>query len=278
MRAILPALEADAALYRNYIYAEDPPLPLPVRAYGGADDPNVRREHLEGWAEQTTASFAVRVFPGGHFYLNTAREPFLQALEEWTCDADPRRSPHLARAPQSRQVPPPTAEEMERAARFATPVLRRRYLRAHAALRAILGSVTDCPLEFALHEKGKPYLASAPEVRFNLAHSHEMALVAVTRDVEVGVDIEQIRQTAGIRGDRAALLSPRPPRAFRRARFLPPLDAFRSAAKGAWRGTLRRGRHAARRMEHHRTRCRPPLRRCHCGRRRVTLSDTPRSP
>ncbi len=82
MRAILPALEADAALYRNYIYAEDPPLAVPIRAYGGADDPNVRREHLEGWAEQTTESFAVRVFPGGHFYLNTAREPFLQALED----------------------------------------------------------------------------------------------------------------------------------------------------------------------------------------------------
>ncbi len=82
MRAILPALEADAALYRNYIYAEDPPLAVPIRAYGGADDPNVRREHLEGWAEQTTGSFAVRVFPGGHFFLNTAREPFLQALEE----------------------------------------------------------------------------------------------------------------------------------------------------------------------------------------------------
>ncbi|MCX6626109.1 MAG: thioesterase domain-containing protein, partial [Candidatus Solibacter sp.] len=82
MRAILPTLEADAALYRNYIYAEEAPLPLPVRAYGGADDPNVRREHLDGWAEQTTASFALRVFPGGHFYLATAREPLVQALEK----------------------------------------------------------------------------------------------------------------------------------------------------------------------------------------------------
>jgi surfactin synthase thioesterase subunit/glycosyltransferase involved in cell wall biosynthesis len=81
MRAILPALEADAALYRNYIYAEGPPLSIPVRAYGGADDPNVRREHLDGWREQTTASFAVRVFPGGHFYTTTAREAFLEALE-----------------------------------------------------------------------------------------------------------------------------------------------------------------------------------------------------
>ena len=88
---------------------------------------------------------------------------------------------------------PPTAAEEERAARFATPALRRRYLRAHAAVRAILGSVTSAPLEFAFHEKGKPYLASAPEVRFNLAHSREMALVAVALDVEVGVDIERVR-------------------------------------------------------------------------------------
>jgi surfactin synthase thioesterase subunit len=81
LRAILPALEADAGLYRNYIYTEDHPLPVPLRAYGGADDPNIRREHLEGWGEQTTESFAVRVFPGGHFYLTSARELFLQALE-----------------------------------------------------------------------------------------------------------------------------------------------------------------------------------------------------
>jgi 4'-phosphopantetheinyl transferase len=90
-------------------------------------------------------------------------------------------------------VLPATAEETQRAARFATPALARRYLHAHAALRAILGSVTAAPLEFAVHEKGKPYLSSAPEIRFNLSHSQEMALVAVARDVEVGVDIERIR-------------------------------------------------------------------------------------
>jgi medium-chain acyl-[acyl-carrier-protein] hydrolase len=81
MRAILPAMEADATLYRHYVYAEDAPLSIPLRAYGGADDANVRREHLEAWAEQTTASFSVRVFPGGHFYLTAAREAWVQALE-----------------------------------------------------------------------------------------------------------------------------------------------------------------------------------------------------
>jgi 4'-phosphopantetheinyl transferase len=94
------------------------------------------------------------------------------------------------------EAPPPTAAEAAHAARLATPQLRRRYLRAHAALRDILGSVTAAPLDFALREKGKPYLASAPEIRFNLAHSREVALVAVALDVEVGVDIERVRPLA----------------------------------------------------------------------------------
>jgi 4'-phosphopantetheinyl transferase len=101
---------------------------------------------------------------------------------------------HVWRASLARgKASPVTAEEALRAARFATPTLRRRYLRAHAALRTILSSVTNVPLEFGLHEQGKPYLASAPEIRFNLAHSRGTALVALARDVEVGVDIERIR-------------------------------------------------------------------------------------
>jgi len=88
---------------------------------------------------------------------------------------------------------PPTAEEEQRAARFAKLTLRRRYLRSHAALREILGRFTVAPLEFAVHEKGKPYLPRAPRIRFNFSHSRDMALVAVARDMEVGVDIERVR-------------------------------------------------------------------------------------
>ena len=80
MRMILPALRADAAIYRSYIYAEEPPLDCPIRAYGGTQDPNVRREHLEAWSQQTTASFGLRLFPGGYFFLQTGRQAFLDAL------------------------------------------------------------------------------------------------------------------------------------------------------------------------------------------------------
>jgi 4'-phosphopantetheinyl transferase len=87
----------------------------------------------------------------------------------------------------------PTPEETERAVRFATPALRRRYLRAHTALRDILQRHTETPLEFALHERGKPYLVTDPTLHFNLTHSRDLALIAVTRACRVGIDVERQR-------------------------------------------------------------------------------------
>ncbi len=78
---LLPALKADATLYRNYVYSDEAPLPFPLRAYGGVEDDRITTEHLEAWGRQTTASFAVRRFPGGHFYFRHG-DAFLRALEE----------------------------------------------------------------------------------------------------------------------------------------------------------------------------------------------------
>jgi 4'-phosphopantetheinyl transferase len=88
---------------------------------------------------------------------------------------------------------PPTSAEAERAARFVTEPLRRRYLRSHAALRAILGTHTAAALDFAEGEHGKPWLPTAPQLKFNLSHSHDLALVAVVSDIEIGVDVERLR-------------------------------------------------------------------------------------
>ena len=81
LRLVLPALKADARLYRNYTYRPGEPLELPIYAYGGQSDPNVRPEHLERWGEETTGGFVLRSFPGGHFFIDSAREPFLTALK-----------------------------------------------------------------------------------------------------------------------------------------------------------------------------------------------------
>jgi medium-chain acyl-[acyl-carrier-protein] hydrolase len=66
---LMPALRADARLYRNWIYVPGRPLDIPIYAYGGADDPDVRPEHLTEWKRETTAGFVQREFPGGHSYL-----------------------------------------------------------------------------------------------------------------------------------------------------------------------------------------------------------------
>jgi surfactin synthase thioesterase subunit/glycosyltransferase involved in cell wall biosynthesis len=82
LAAFLPALRADTHLYRQYVYKPEPPLDLPIRAYGGTDDPNISLEHLESWSSETTKSFAVRRFPGSHFYMQACREELAAALSE----------------------------------------------------------------------------------------------------------------------------------------------------------------------------------------------------
>lgn len=75
----LPVLRADTRLYRNYQYVPAAPLDLPLFAYGGLDDEGVPHEHLLAWAEQTTSTFILHEFKGGHFYLQS-EESFLEVL------------------------------------------------------------------------------------------------------------------------------------------------------------------------------------------------------
>ena len=80
MRLILPALRVDANLYRKYVYQPGEPLSLPIHAYGGLSDRNIQREHLERWREQTVGEFSLRLFEGGHFYIQQAQAEFLAEL------------------------------------------------------------------------------------------------------------------------------------------------------------------------------------------------------
>jgi len=83
-------LEADAKLYRGYVYTEDAPLPCPIRVYSGADDPSLGREHLEPWARETTASFGLHLFPGGHFYFQSTQAEFRDSLNQDLKDTQKR--------------------------------------------------------------------------------------------------------------------------------------------------------------------------------------------
>lgn len=70
LRMILPAVRADYKAAETYEYRPWPPLTCPVLALVGDDDPKVDPDEAKAWREHTTASFDLRVFSGGHFYLN----------------------------------------------------------------------------------------------------------------------------------------------------------------------------------------------------------------
>ena len=80
MRLMLPTLRADCTVTETYTPTQEPPLDCPISAFGGLQDQMVSRDDLEGWRQQTTASFALRMFPGDHFFLQTAQPVLLQIL------------------------------------------------------------------------------------------------------------------------------------------------------------------------------------------------------
>jgi 4'-phosphopantetheinyl transferase len=89
-------------------------------------------------------------------------------------------------------------DEVQRADAFHFEKHRRRYIAARAAMRQILGIYTGIvskELVFSYGEKGKPELAGElkrSEIKFNLSHSQDIAVLAVTQNLTVGVDIEWI--------------------------------------------------------------------------------------
>jgi hypothetical protein len=96
-------------------------------------------------------------------------------------------------------------DEELRAARFRFDSDRSRWVRARTALRVILADYASLPpaeLQFVLGPHGKPALASGSEIEFSLSHAGSWAMVAVTRGIPVGIDIERIRDNV----DMAALL------------------------------------------------------------------------
>jgi medium-chain acyl-[acyl-carrier-protein] hydrolase len=81
--SVLPALAADAALFRRYSYQPAPPLAIPILALGGTTDPQVFAEHLSAWKEQTTNQFEMRQFEGGHFYYRDHESDLLACFRSF---------------------------------------------------------------------------------------------------------------------------------------------------------------------------------------------------
>jgi medium-chain acyl-[acyl-carrier-protein] hydrolase len=81
MEIILPLLRADIRVSQTYTCESRPSLTCPLTVYGGADDTHDDPASLEAWREHTAGPFEMRIFDGGHFFINTAQQHLLRALE-----------------------------------------------------------------------------------------------------------------------------------------------------------------------------------------------------
>jgi 4'-phosphopantetheinyl transferase len=91
-----------------------------------------------------------------------------------------------------------STDEQTRAARFRFERDQNRFIAGRSFLRTVLGRYLNqnpAEIKFNYTTRGKPALDSSPgtDLHFNLSHSHDFALLAVTKICPVGVDVEQIR-------------------------------------------------------------------------------------
>jgi len=91
------------------------------------------------------------------------------------------------------------ADERQRAARFHHQKDREHFIVARGLLRTLLGrylGLNPASLVFRYSAHGKPALAGAliEDVRFNLSHSHGLALFAFARGRDLGIDLEYVHR------------------------------------------------------------------------------------
>jgi 4'-phosphopantetheinyl transferase len=107
-------------------------------------------------------------------------------VDVWSCDLDHCGELELAHL---------SADERTRASGIAREPARTRWARARVILRELLASYLDeAPgeLELGVRAGGKPFLGRAGAPHFNLSHSGQLLLVAVSSTDPVGVDVELI--------------------------------------------------------------------------------------
>jgi 4'-phosphopantetheinyl transferase len=97
-----------------------------------------------------------------------------------------------------------SADELKRADQFHFEKDQRRFIVARGILRTILSHYLrkkPCELRFEYTSHGKPVLATnkgCDTLSFNLSHSDEIALYAVTRSCNIGIDVERIRDDVDV--------------------------------------------------------------------------------
>ncbi len=78
---VLPYVRADYRLIQEYEHRAGARLTSPLTGLAGDADPHGTVEKVARWAELTDGPFALRAFPGDHFYLNDRHEELLAEIQ-----------------------------------------------------------------------------------------------------------------------------------------------------------------------------------------------------
>lgn len=83
---MLPVLRADLSVVESVTYSEGQALPCPIHVFGSPEDTWVPSDQLIDWQRHGTGC-DVKLFPGGHFYLNDHAESLATDVGQRTIDA-----------------------------------------------------------------------------------------------------------------------------------------------------------------------------------------------
>ncbi|MGD9823144.1 thioesterase II family protein [Desulfobacter sp.] len=84
MEIYIPILRADLAIEEKYTLKAEAPINIPITAIYGIEDDEAPKSVMASWKRYTTDSFELIGLPGGHFFINTARQAFLSCLSRIT--------------------------------------------------------------------------------------------------------------------------------------------------------------------------------------------------
>jgi len=112
-----------------------------------------------------------------------------QQIHIWTVDVSNHLNPDFAAYLDN--------QESERAERFKFSKDRNCFIGSHVALRILLGKYCDCAPRAIAYEYtayNKPTLIDNNPIQFNLSHSHNQAIIAITKNHPIGIDIEYMQE------------------------------------------------------------------------------------
>lgn len=79
---ILPPLRGDFEIVETYRHQHGAALLCPISAFGGAANASTSMQDLDAWRMHTRSAFLLHTLPGGHFFVQTARERMLNGILE----------------------------------------------------------------------------------------------------------------------------------------------------------------------------------------------------